>query len=187
MAFIVVYDANVLVPARVRDLLLRIAECGIVRARWSHDILEEWERALTRRFPEIAGESIGRLRTAIVDAVPDCLVTNYAGLGADLDLVDDSDRHVAAAAIRAQAQLIVTYNLRHFPEHALAKYDIEVKHPDEFVLDAIYLYPGRVVSIIQQMSEDLRNPPQSVEEVLATLQGHQLAQSVAKLREQLGD
>lgn len=31
MAFVVVYHANVLVPVRVRDLLLRIAESRIVR------------------------------------------------------------------------------------------------------------------------------------------------------------
>ncbi|MBA3852995.1 MAG: PIN domain-containing protein [Gemmatimonas sp.] len=187
MAFIVVYEANVLVPARLRDMVMRIAESGIVRARWSDDILDEWRRALTRRFPELKGDQLRRYRSAMVNAVPDCLVSNYQGLGADLDLVDEADRHVVAAAIRAQAQLIVTYNLRHFPEHALAKYDIEVKHPDEFVLDAIDLYSGRVSSMIQQMSDNLRNPAQTVDQVLATLQGHQLTQSVAKLREQVGD
>jgi predicted nucleic acid-binding protein len=187
MAFIVVYDANVLVPARLRDLLMRIAESGIVRARWSDSILDEWQRAVVRRYPDVAGEKIRRYRAHMVEAVPDCLVTSHEGLGADLDLVDETDRHVVAVAIRAQAQLIVTYNLRHFPEHALAKYDIEVKHPDEFVLDAIDLFPGRVGSIIAQMSDDLQSPPQSIEEILATLQTHQLTQSVAKLREQLPD
>lgn len=185
MAFIVVYDANVLVPARLRDLLLRIAEAGIVRARWSEEILDEWQAALATIRPDIPPEKLRQQRALMIEAVPDCVVTNFAGLANELDLVDEKDRHVVAAAIRAQAQLIVTYNLKHFPEHALAKYDIEVKHPDEFVLDAIDLFPGRVANIIQSMSATLRNPPQSVEQVLETLQGHQMTQTVARIRGQL--
>jgi predicted nucleic acid-binding protein len=42
--FAVVFDANVLVPAPVRDLLLRVAEAGLVRAHMSDDILDEVER-----------------------------------------------------------------------------------------------------------------------------------------------
>lgn len=187
MAFIVLYDANVLVPARLRDLLMRIAEAGIVRARWSEEILDEWQTAVRKVRSAITDAQLERYRRQMVDAVPDCVVTNYEGLAAELDLVDEKDRHVVAAAIRAQAQLIVTYNLKHFPEHALARYDIEVKHPDEFVVDAIDLFPGRVAAIVAAMSEDLRNPPQSVDQVLETLQGHELTQSVARLREQLLD
>lgn len=41
MAFVVVYDACVLYPAPLRDLLLRVARTGIVRARWSNAILDE--------------------------------------------------------------------------------------------------------------------------------------------------
>lgn len=185
MAFIVVYDANVFFPARLRNLLLRIAQSGIVRARWSDRILDEWQGALSTRYPDITAAQLSRQRQMIVEAVPDCIVRNYEDLLNELDLVDEKDRHVVAAAVRAQAQLIVTYNLKHFPEHALAKYDIDVKHPDEFVLDAIDLYPGRVASIVQAMSDQLKSPPQSVEQILETLQGHQLTQSVAKLREQL--
>lgn len=185
MAFIVVYDANVLLPVRLRDLLLRIAEAGIVRARWSEQILDEWQSALSKLYPDIPSEKFRLQRALMVEAVPDCIVSNYAGLANELDLVDEKDHYVVATAVRAQAQLIVTYNLKHFPEHALAKYDIEVKHPDEFVLDAIDLFPGRVANIIHSMSADLHKPPRSVEQVLETLQSHQLTQSVAKIRGQL--
>jgi hypothetical protein len=186
VAFIVVYDANVLVPVRLRDLLLRIAEAGIVRARFSDEILDEWERALTSIYPTIDGDKLRLQRKQFIAAVPDCLVTSYAGLADDLELVDASDRHVVAAAIRAQAQLIVTSNLKHFPEHELARFDIEVKHPDEFVLDAIDLFPGRVANIVRQIASELTRPPQTVEQVLTTLQTNSgLVQSVARLREML--
>ncbi|HEX8106626.1 MAG TPA: hypothetical protein VF516_02810 [Kofleriaceae bacterium] len=41
MAFTVVYDACVLFPAPLRDLLMRVAHTGLVRARWSNAILDE--------------------------------------------------------------------------------------------------------------------------------------------------
>lgn len=44
--FSVIYDANVLVPAPARDLLLRVAEDGLVRAHMSTDILDEVVRAV---------------------------------------------------------------------------------------------------------------------------------------------
>ena len=48
-------------------------------------------------------------------AVPDCLVRNYRGIAKGLELPDENDRHVLAAAIKAGAQVIVTCNLRDFP------------------------------------------------------------------------
>ena len=44
--FSVLYDANVLVSAPVRDLCLRVAEAGFVRAYMSDDILDEVEHVL---------------------------------------------------------------------------------------------------------------------------------------------
>ena len=45
------------------------------------------------------------------EVVPDCLVVGYEHLIDGLDLPDPDDRHVLAAAIRAHAQAIVTFNL----------------------------------------------------------------------------
>ena len=47
--------------------------------------------------------------------VRDALVEGYERLIPALTLPDPADRHVLAAAIRASADLIVTYNLREFP------------------------------------------------------------------------
>jgi predicted nucleic acid-binding protein len=46
----------------------------------------------------------------------------------------ETDRHVAATAIISQAQYIVTFNLKDFPEKALNNYNIEAIHPDQFLL-----------------------------------------------------
>lgn len=82
----------------------------------------------------------------------------------------DNDRHVRAAAIRCGAQVIVTTNLRDFPAHALAPYDIEAQHPDSFVLHLLWLDPGAVLRTITGQANSLRNPPCTVAELLDTLE-----------------
>ena len=44
--FIVILDANVLLPLTLRDTLLRAAAGGFYQARWSKEILDEMERNL---------------------------------------------------------------------------------------------------------------------------------------------
>ncbi|MGI8548347.1 MAG: PIN domain-containing protein [Gemmatimonadaceae bacterium] len=185
MAFVVIYDACVLYPAPVRDLLLRIANTGIVRARWSERILDECFRSIVVQRPDLAPQALERTRRLMREAVPDCMVTGFEHLEDGLELPDPDDRHVLAAAIRANAQTIVTFNLRDFPDHVLERYDIESKHPDEFVLDSLDLAPGAVVQCVTDQVSALRNPPMTMPEVLDTLRRLGLVQSVARLRELL--
>jgi predicted nucleic acid-binding protein len=115
MAFTVIYDANVLYPNSLRDLLIRIAQAGVVQAKWSSEILDEALGSLRRNRPDISQDKISRLRDLLNAAVPDCLVTGYEPLIEGLKLPDAKDRHVLAAAIKAGAQVIVTRNLKDFP------------------------------------------------------------------------
>jgi hypothetical protein len=186
VAFVVLYDACVLYPAPVRDLLLRVATTGIVRARWSEAILDECFRNIAAQRPEIPPEALARTRALMNRAVPDCLVTGYEHLIEGLELPDPDDRHVLAAAIRAHAQAIVTFNLKDFPGHVLARYDMEPKHPDEFVLDSIDLAPGAVVQCVTAQAAALRSPPVLLPDLLDTLRRLGLVQSVARLRDLLG-
>ncbi len=120
-------------------------------------------------------------------AVPDCIVSGHEGLIKGLSLPDENDRHVLAAAIRAGAQAIVTFNLKDFPLKNLAPYQVEAIHPDDFVLDLIDLSPGSVTTAIRHQSAALKNPPRTVSDILDTLRDNGLVQSVAKLRELQGD
>lgn len=98
-----IYDANVLYPAPIRDLFLRIAQSGLVFARWTELIHDEWVRNLLENNPKMNPESIARTRRLMNEAVRDCLVTGYEGLIDTVDLPDPDDRHVLAAAIHADA------------------------------------------------------------------------------------
>jgi len=186
VAFVVLYDACVLYPAPLRDLLIRLANTGLVRARWSDVILEECFRNLLENRPDLRPEALARTRELMTQAVPDCLVTGFEALIEGLDLPDKNDRHVLAAAIRAGAQTIVTFNLDDFPESKLSPYNVEAKHPDDFMLDAIDLAPGVVTTVLAEQARALRNPPRSVVELLDTLRDLGVVRSVAKLRELFG-
>ena len=83
-----IYDANVLYPAPIRDLFLRIAQSGLVFARWTEMIHDEWVRNLLENNPKMNPESIARTRRLMNEAVRDCLVTGYEGLIDTVDLPD---------------------------------------------------------------------------------------------------
>src|SRR5262245_7754897 len=117
MAIVVLYDACVLSPAPIRDVLIRVANTGIVRARWSERILDECFCSIVEQRADLAHDALDRTRRLMCEAVPDCLVTGFEHLEEGLDLPDPDDRHVLAAAIRGNAQAIVTLNLRDFPDH----------------------------------------------------------------------
>lgn len=186
MAFTVVYDACVLYPAPLRDLLIGIAGTGIVRARWSDQILDECFRNVALNRPDIPAERRDRTRALMNTAVPDCLVSDYHALVGALSLPDEDDRHVLAAAIRCGAQAIITFNLKDFPLEVLASFDNEAKHPDDFVHDTLGLAEGAVLEVLTKQVERLKNPPQSLADVLDTLRNAGLGQSVAHISQLFG-
>ena len=186
MAFIVLYDACVLYPAPLRDLLVRIANTGVVRARWSEAILDECFRSILRNRTDLEPEALKRTRDLMNDAVPDCLVSGFESLIEGLQLPDPDDRHVLAAAVRSGAQAIITFNLSDFREEKLAPYDIEPKHPDDFVIETIDLAPALVARVVSEQAGALKNPPRTPPELLDILRRQGLIQSVARLRELIG-
>lgn len=177
------YDANVLYPASVRDLLMNLALSDLFKARWTDEIHEEWMSNLLKNQPERRREVLERTRDLMNAHVRDCLVTGYEPLIPSLELPDPDDRHVLAAAIVGRADVIVTYNLKHFPNSALRPFGIEAQHPDDFVLHQIDLRPTVACKWIKRCRQSLKNPPKTVEEYLSKLESQQLTQTVARLRE----
>jgi hypothetical protein len=178
-----IYDANILYPAPLRDLFIRLAQAGLVQARWTEQIHDEWVRNVLKDNPQLSPERLARTRTLMNEAVRDCLVTGYEDMIGSLVLPDPDDRHVLAAAVRVGAEVIVTYNLSDFPSATLARYDVEAQHPDDFLLGLLDLEPGAFCGAVKRQRESLRNPPKTAQELLGTLEGHGLTQTVARLRQ----
>jgi len=180
MAFVVLYDACVLYPNTLRDLLIRVGQARIMQAKWTDQILDEVDRALAERPIEESKRRV--LRERMNAAIRDCLITGYEPLIEGLKLPDPDDRHVLAAAIKAGAQVIVTSNLKDFPAAYLAEWDIEAKSPDEFVMDLIGMDDRVVYSCVQQIAAARRNPPGTFAEVLDQLERSGLIEATSALR-----
>ncbi|GIF99985.1 PIN domain-containing protein [Catellatospora citrea] len=177
----VIYDANVLYPNTLRDLLIRLARAGTVQARWTEQILDEMTEALHRNRPDIDPARTRRLRDLMNAAVRDCQVTDYQDLTDTIDLPDKDDRHVVAAAIAAGAHSIITWNLRDFPADRLAAYGLQAQTPDDFVCALIEEFRPVVWSCIQQIADARVMRPQTAQDVLAQLERDGLIRAVARI------
>lgn len=183
MVFTVIYDANVLYPSTLRDLLIRVAQAGLVRARWTKAILDETFRNLKKNRPGLDPVKLDRTRELMCAAVPDCLVEDYQPLEqVFVNLPDPGDAHVMAAALKVQAQVIVTNNLKHFPAETLSPWGVEAKLSDDFLMDQFYLDAVELHVAIRNMSEAYRNPPLDVNDVLDRLDSEGMPQIAAALR-----
>ena len=187
MAFVVIYDACVLYPAPMRDFLVRLALTPLVSARWTERILSECFDSIARNRTDLPTERLDRTRSRMCGALPQAMVRGYDDLISGLVLPDPDDRHVLAAAIRAGAQTIVTFNTKDFPSCVLDTYQIEARHPDDFVVDQIDINPGVIVKILQEQAAALRRNTVSASRVIANLRRNGLVQSTARLRLLFGD
>lgn len=180
--FTAVYDACVLYPAPLRDLLMHVALTDLFCARWTEIIHDEWTRNLLARRDDLTKEQLNRTVELMNQAVPDCLVTNFEDLIPSLELPDEDDRHVLAAAIRCDADVIVTANLKDFPQKILDEYEIEAQHPDVFLSHLFDLNHVAFCHAVRELRASLKNPPKSVEELLDIFLRQGLASTVAKLQ-----
>lgn len=177
----VVFDACVLYPAPLRDLLMELALSDLFHAKWTEQIHDEWIGALLETRPELE-QALARTRHLMNVHVRDCLVENYEDLIESVQLPDPDDRHVVAAAIRAGADTIVTKNLRDFSREELAKYDLEAQHPDDFLVNQFTLTPPQFLAAVKRCRGRLKNPPKTAAEYLSTLAAQELLRTELLLR-----
>ena len=175
-------DANVLYPAGLRDVLLRLADRYLYAPLWTSDIHAEWMRNLLADRSDLDAGVLERTRAVMNEHFPDAIVTGYETIVARLDLPDPGDRHVLAAAIRGQADVIVTGNLRDFPADRLAPHALTAQHPDAFIAGLFEAGPDAVLAAVRGHRAALRNPPRSPGEHLAALERLGLMRTVALLR-----
>ena len=122
------------------DTLLRAAEQEFYQLYWSADILAEVRRNLVDKGRMTEAQA-SRLLRAMQDVFPEAEVTGYERLIPSMTN-HPKDRHVAAAAAKAGAQVIVTQNLKDFrslPEGIVAQ------TADQFLTNILNLDPPRFV------------------------------------------
>lgn len=152
-------DSNVFHGARLRSLIIELAQSGLFRARWSERVHEEWMKSVGRRRPDIDLAKLVHYREQMDLAVPNALVSCYEQFITSIDLPDPDDRHVVAAAHAARASVIVTFNGKHFPAEVLAPLGLHAEHPDQFLLDLADLEPEAFLNAVQADLKHYRSPP----------------------------
>lgn len=176
-----VLDANVLYPARLRDLFVRLAIAGHYQARWTERILDECFNSVLADRPELSAGHLDRTRHLLNVAVPDAMVDDEDHLLDRFDLPDPDDRHVVVAAITARAEVIVTANLGDFPAAVLPA-GVRALSPDDFVISLIPADIDAVATVIDEQAAALGNPPMTSAQLLDGLEVVGLPESVAVLR-----
>ncbi|MGJ1409811.1 PIN domain-containing protein [Sphingobacterium thalpophilum] len=171
--FKAVLDTNVVFPIVIRDLLFWLAYYELYTPKWSAHIFDEWREVMLRK--DIPVEEVEKRIQRANKAFPDALVKNYEPLIEHLELPDPRDCHVLAAAIKTNANVIVTNNLKDFPSQYLSSFGLTAKSADDFLTDIIDLNPEQAILAFKEMVLNRRNPAMNEFEVLDSLRKSALA------------
>lgn len=173
--FTCVLDTNVIFPLQIRDLLFWFAHFELYTPKWSEHIFDEWAEVMRRQNVNEM-EILKRIEIAN-KAFPDAMVKHYAPLIVGLNLPDEKDRHVLAAAIKSNANIIVTNNLKDFPKEYLDTFGLKAKGVDDFIIDIIDLNHDKAVYAFREMVLNRKNPEMDEFEVLSILRRNGLKNS----------
>jgi predicted nucleic acid-binding protein len=179
---IVVLDACVLFPAPLRDFLMHLALLDVFQARWTDEIHAEWIRNVLKMRPDLTEKQLNRTKDLMNSHVRDCLVENHEHLIDKISLPDENDRHVLAAAVKAKAEIILTFNLRDFPPDTLKAYNVTAIAPDKLLSKLFDTNSDNFNLAFERQLNSLKNPPKTAEELLQILETQRLEEVIEKLR-----
>ncbi len=80
MTDVVLYDANVLYPSTLRDVLIRVGLARLVQPKWTDRILDEVFDNLRANRPDLDPARLDRTRRLMNEAIRDVMVTGYEHL-----------------------------------------------------------------------------------------------------------
>ena len=157
--FRVCLDACVLANHAVCDLLLKLAERPrMYTPLFSPDILAETRRVHLDKlgWPADVADSF---QSEIETAFPESVVRDFSQLIPCLTN-HEKDRHVLAAAIKGKAELIVTFNLKHFQVEHLTPWEISACHPQDYLITLFELKPEVTISKLYEIANKQQQTPQ---------------------------
>jgi len=165
---VVVADANVLFSRTLRDYFLYAADQGVIEIRWSQQILDEMSRNLRERLG-LSHEATDRLETLMNDYIEYALTVVAPEDLATVEQVDmdAKDRHVLAAALSADADILLTDNTRHFPRRWMAAHGIELIDSARLLARLVEQHPDQMRTAHETT---VRHSPKPETGVLATLE-----------------
>lgn len=168
-------DANALYSQNLRSLFMHLALRGLFRPKWSRDVQSEVVEAILRNRRDLDRSKLERCIRLMDENAEDALVEGYEHFIPSIELPDPNDRHVVAAAVMARAQVIVTNNLKDFPQEYLwKKFGLRIELPDVFLVHLTDLYHADVLAAVKATRAPLKHPPISPEEFIASMERNEL-------------
>lgn len=167
----------------LRDYFLYVADAGAIEIHWSQQILDEMSRNLRTRLG-IGLVDTDRLEELMNDFIEYALIDVNPTDVAAVDTVemDSGDRHVLAAALSADADILLTDNTKHFPQAWMTDHGIELLRSGEFLVRLAEQFPDK---IREAHAKTVLFSPKSETEVLATLERSCGPEAVAAVRHAL--
>ncbi|MFT4189342.1 MAG: PIN domain-containing protein [Aeromicrobium sp.] len=173
-------DANILISRTLRDYFVYAASVGAIQIHWSDSILDETARNLIAKYG-FSTQDAAVLVALLGQFLPHALVeTAERDLAtAEKVAMSPNDRHVLAAALSAQADLLLTDNIRHFPRGWMAEHGIELVDSATLLARIAREQPDRLRTA-HRLTVD--RSPKSEEEILTTLERAIGAEAAAVVR-----
>lgn len=156
---IVLADANVLYSRVLRDYLLYAAAEGLISIRWSQRILDEFAKHLIENIDGFDPAQARRLFAGMNATFPYALVSPVSGhyqRFKNLHMPDPDDRHVVAAAVAAEADILCTSNTKDFPDPVMDRVGLTRLTPDEVLAGLVRVHPGEMLRVHRTSVERLK-------------------------------
>ena len=178
---VVIFDACILYPFHLRNIVVQIAVDRLVDARWTDEIHDEWIRNLAANVPAIPIERLQITRRLMNDALPHAMVAGYQGHIQAVTLPDLDDRHVVAAGIAGGASVVLTWNLRDFPVRELKKHGLRRKTPEALLVDLYDKVPDLTLASLANARRNLSKTRVSASDFVDILKNQKLIQLSARV------
>ncbi len=114
-------------------------------------------------------------------AFPEAMIEGFEHLLSVLN-INEKDRHVLAAAIQGGVSLIVTFNVKDFPDAALKPWKVTAVHPQDYLLTLYSMNPGVVLA---KLADAASHHEQEMQDTLIRL-GRSLPSFSRRLLQDLG-
>ncbi len=178
---VVLYDANLLYPFHLRNLLVQLGVNRLVAPRWTDAIHDEWIGTLVAAG-RASRARLERTRDIMKRILPEADVRGYEHRVSALVLPDDHDRHVLAAALEAGARTILTFNTKDFPADTLAPFGMVARDPDAFLCELDAKDPEAMAEVVEAARLNLSRTAPTEEAFLDALARQRLVHLAGRLR-----
>jgi predicted nucleic acid-binding protein len=182
---LVFIDSNVLYPVRLADLVLSSADDGFFAVCVSEDLLSEIERVLINS-KGLALEKAKVFTNAVAaNATRVATRSEYQQLTAALSGPDSDDLLHLAAAIVSNCDVLLTNNIRDFTKAFVpdGQRVPTILTPEQLFREFISDGLGQdLAQTVLRISEKLRRPPRSPQQILDGLEACGLIETAGSLR-----